>query len=172
MPIKTGGVTPQPPSIEKRLPLALALMMLVLLVSQYIFKPVPGPKPVAPVNDKAAAKLAEKPAVSATIPAAPATTPAGQVQAGSEITTTIDTNLYHIVFTNRGAAIKSWVLKKYQDNEGKPLQLINTASKDIPLPFMIEALDRKLDIDPNTVLYQPKLLADGAGVEYTFSDGK
>ena len=54
MPTKPGGATPQPPSIEKRLPLALALMMLVLLVSQYIFKPVPGPKPVAPVNDKAA----------------------------------------------------------------------------------------------------------------------
>src|SRR5690349_23147393 len=132
MPIKPGGATPQPPSIEKRLPLALALMMLVLLVSQYIFKPVPGSKPVAPANEKAAAKLAEKPAVATTLPAAPVTSVAGQIQATSEVANTIDTNVYHIVFTNRGAAIKSWVLKKYQDNEGKPLQLINTAN-DVPL---------------------------------------
>jgi YidC/Oxa1 family membrane protein insertase len=172
MPTKAGGATPQPPSIEKRLPLALALMMLVLLVSQYIFKPVPGPKPVAPVNDKTAAKLAEKPAVAATLPATTTATPAGQIQAGSEITNTIDTNLYHIVFTNRGAAIKSWVLKKYQDNEGKPLQLINTFAKDVPLPFTIEALDRKLDVDPNTVLYEPKVLANGTGIAYEFSNGK
>jgi YidC/Oxa1 family membrane protein insertase len=170
MPTKPGGATP--PSIEKRLPLALALMMLVLLVSQYIFKPVPGPKPVAPVNNKAAAKLAEKPAVATTLPAAPVTSVAGQVQAPSEVANTIDTNLYHIVFTNRGAAITSWVLKKYQDNEGKPLQLINSAAKDVPPPFTIEVLDRKLDFDPNTVLYQPKLLANGAGIQYEFSDGR
>src|SRR5690348_18230243 len=107
MPTKPGGATP--PSIEKRLPLALALMMLVLLVSQYIFKPVPGPKPVAPVNNKAAAKLAEKPAVATTLPAAPVTSVAGQVQAPSEVANTIDTNLYHIVFTNRGADRKSVV---------------------------------------------------------------
>jgi hypothetical protein len=42
-----GSVPPKPPSLEKRLPLALALMMLVLLASQYLFKPAPGPKPVA-----------------------------------------------------------------------------------------------------------------------------
>ena len=41
-----GAAPPEPPSLQKRLPLALALMMLVLLVSQYIFKPAPGPKPV------------------------------------------------------------------------------------------------------------------------------
>ena len=174
MPTNSGGATQPPPSFEKRLPLALALMMLVLIVSQYLFKPAPGPKPITPVNDKAAAKLAEKPA-AATLPATEPVTASGrtgQIQASSEITTTIDTDLYSIVFTNRGAAIKSWVLKKYQDNSGKPLQLINVAAKDVPLPFTIEPSGQKLTVDPNAVFYRPTLLSNGSGISYEFSDGK
>ena len=166
-----GGAAPQPPSLEKRLPLALALMMLVLLVSQYLFKPAPGPKPVAPVNNKAAAVVTEKPSTAAT--AMGATNGGGtQVQAAAEQTNAIDTALYHIVFTNRGAAVKTWVLKKYQDNDGKPLELINAAATNVPLPFSIEATGQKLTVDPNTVLYQAKPAANGTGIDYDYSDGK
>jgi len=157
--------------MAKRLPLALALMMLVLVVSQYIFKPAPGPKPVTPVNDNAAAKLAERPAAAQI--AKPVTVPngAGQIQAPSEVTSEIDTDLYRIVFDNRGALVKSWVLRKYQDNSGKPLQLINTEAKGLPLPFSIETTGQKLSVDPNTVLYQPKVVAGGTGIQYEFSNG-
>src|SRR5579875_374654 len=170
-----GGVTPQPPSFEKRLPLALALMMLVLLASQYIFKPAPGPKPAVPIDDKSAANLVSKPApgaASQTLPNTGAPT-AGAIQASSEVTTDIDTNLYHIVFTNQGATVKSWVLKQYRDDAGKPLQLINTAGTDVPRPFSIEAANgQKLSIDPNAVLYQPKVSADHDAIEYQFSNGQ
>jgi YidC/Oxa1 family membrane protein insertase len=164
----------QPVSLEKRLPIALALMMLVLLASQYLFKPAPGPKPVTQVDNKAAATRTAKPAAVASQPQAlpqAGITP-GQIQATSEITNAIDTKLYHVVFTNRGAAIKSWVLKGYQDNAGKPLELINPAAANAPLPFMIEVKDQKLSVDPNTVLYQGKLSADGTEMDYEFSDGK
>lgn len=187
MPNNPSG-TSQPPSLEKRLPLALALMMLVLLVSQYIFKPAPGPKPVAPVNNKAAAQLAQKPAAApSTTSNAPQTNvavsiPAGQVQAASVTTNTIDTDVYRIVFTNQGAAIKSWVLKKYTDNNGKPLQLIHLDNKGnpllmangqpYPLPFTIESTGQKLDVDPNTVLYQVQVTPNGLGLEYEYSNGK
>src|SRR5579875_532182 len=177
MPNNTGGVTPEPPSLEKRLPLALALMMLVLVVSQYIFKPAPGPKPVTPVNNKAAAKLTEKPAVSTAaataVPVAPNATPAaGAIQAAAETESQIDTALYHIVFTNRGAAIKSWVLKKYKDKLGKPLELINSAANSLPLPFTIEVTGgQKLTVDPNTALYQVTASPDGMRLTYEFSDG-
>jgi YidC/Oxa1 family membrane protein insertase len=171
----TGRVTPDPPSFEKRLPLALALMMLVLLVSQYIFKPAPGPKPAVPINDKSAASVVSKPAAipnAEAVSKAPATN-SGAVQATSEVTTDIDTELYHIVFTNKGATVKSWVLKQYRDDAGKPLQLINTAGADVPLPFGIEpANGQKLSIDPNAVLYQPKISPDGTGIEYDYSDGQ
>jgi YidC/Oxa1 family membrane protein insertase len=183
MPNNAGGSS-QPPSLEKRLPLALALMMLVLLVSQYIFKPTPGPKPVAPVNHNAAAQLAQKPVPAAEAQANATTAPAipaGQIQASSVTTTSIDTDVYRIVFTNQGAAVKSWVLKKYKDNAGKPLELIHlddkgkplllTAGQPCPLPFTIEITGQKLDIDSNAVLYEPRVAADGLGIDYTYSNG-
>ncbi len=172
MPNKPGNVN-QPLSLEKRLPIALGLMLLVLLVSQYLFKPAPGPKPVAPVNDKAAPILATKPAPAVTRaqPAPEAASAAGQIQASSEITSDIDTKLYHVVFTNRGAAIKSWVLKGYRDNAGKPLELINPAAAQIGLPFTIDTRDHKLSVDPNTALYESKLSADGTEISYEFSNG-
>ena len=186
----------KPPSLEKRLPIALGLMMLVLLASQYFFKPAPGPKPAKPVNETAVAKLATPPpSASATQNPIPATAAAaagqaapnqitpgqigpGQIQASSEQTTQVDTDLYHIVFTNRGATIKSWVLKKYKDEAGKPLQVINElafskqAGNDLPQPFSIAIKDRKLSFDPNSVLYQATASADGSGVDYQYSDGK
>jgi YidC/Oxa1 family membrane protein insertase len=173
MPSNSSDVN-QPVSLEKRLPIALALMMLVLVGAQYFFKPAPGPKPVTPVDNKAASTLAAKPAAPAAqaqvVPEAG--NRAGEIQATSEIASDIDTKQYHIVFTNRGAAVKSWVLKGYRDNAGKPLELINPAAANIGLPFTIEVKDQKLSVDPNTVLYEPKLSADGTGIDYQFSNGK
>src|SRR5947209_13744714 len=144
-----GSVPPKPPSFEKRLPLALALMMLVLLASQYFFKPAPGPKPVTQTNKEQAAKVTGKPP-AAEIAASPATkvgSAGTQVSASAETETAIDTSLYHVIFTNRGGVVKSWVLKKYRDDSGKPLELINSDATDVPRPFAIELRDQKLTID-------------------------
>jgi YidC/Oxa1 family membrane protein insertase len=172
MPNQLGNSNPEPPSLEKRLPLALALMMLVLLASQYFFKPAPGPKPATPVTNKNAAALAAKPQEAAPPTVASTEVSAGEVKANAEVSTTIDTSLYNIVFTNRGGAVKSWTLKRYQDSLGKPLQLINPEAKDVPLPFSIQTNGQTLTVDPNTVLYQAKVSPDGTGVAYEFSDGK
>jgi YidC/Oxa1 family membrane protein insertase len=175
MPNTSGGGNSQPPSLEKRLPLALALMMLVLIVSQYIFGPPPGAKPVKPINDNKAANVVQKPAAAplSTAEENTGTSAAnGQVQAAGEIETSIDTKLYHVVFSNRGAVAKSWVLKHYHDDGGKPLQLINTAATDVPLPFSLEITGAKPAFDPNTVLYRATPAPDGLGVSYQYSDGQ
>ena len=61
-----GSIKPEPPSFEKRLPLALALMMLVLLGWQYFFKPpAPKPAPAAPANTAPTVQTTgEKPAAT------------------------------------------------------------------------------------------------------------
>ncbi|MBV8832212.1 MAG: membrane protein insertase YidC [Acidobacteriaceae bacterium] len=170
MSTSSGGVSPQPPSLEKRLPLALALMMAVLLIFQYVFKPAPAPKPAtAQPETKTAAQVASKPAVSAETPTAPA--PVGQTQAASQSFYKIETDLYSVEFSNRGGVVTSWVLKKFKDNSGHPLELINK-SANVPLPFSIEVSGAKLPFDPNTVLYHENKLNDGTGVEYVYSDGK
>ena len=166
-----GTLPPAPPSFEKRLPLALALMMLVLLASQYFFKPAPGPKPVStPKNDKVNGALVTQAPVSVPLPETPAS--AGSIGATAVNLTSVDTDLYRIEFSNQGGVIKSWVLKKYQDDAGKPLQLINPAAKDLPSPFSIELNGQSLPFDPNKVLYLPKISDGGLSVEYNYSDGR
>jgi YidC/Oxa1 family membrane protein insertase len=170
-----GSVPPGPPSFEKRLPLALALMMLVLLGWQYFFKPAPAPKP-APSTAAPIVQLGgEKPALStavASTPIQPAAAGAlAPVQGAAETTTEIDSNLYHIVFTNRGAVVKSWVLKKYKDDAGKPLQLINPDDK-FTLPFALDFTGQKPAFDPNAVLYQMQVSNGGNTIDFEYSDGR
>lgn len=173
MPNKPGSLKPEPPpGLEKRLPLALALMMLVLLASQYFFKPAPGPKPTPPITNKHAAVKATKPPTVAPPTVAQTEVSTGEVKANSEVTTTIDTSLYNIVFSNRGAVVKSWTLKRYKNSLNKPLELINQEASDVPPPFSIQTNGQKLTVDPNTVLYQVKVSPDGRGISYEFSDGK
>ena len=175
-----GAVPPQPPSFEKRLPLALALMMLVLLAWQYFFKPAPIPKPATPATTPAVQVTGQTPAAAR--PGASVSTPPpinwqtasasalAPVQASSESTTEIDSSLYHIVFTNRGAMVKSWVLKKYKDDAGKPLQLINPDSK-VPLPFSLDFSGQKPVFDANAVLYRAQVSNGGNSVDFDYSDG-
>jgi YidC/Oxa1 family membrane protein insertase len=175
MPNSSGGAPqppqqPQPPSLEKRLPLALALMLLVLVASQYLLKPPQGPKPAQPVNDEHAAALS-KPVPKTAKPAAlPAI--AAPIHATAAATVTVDTDLYRVIFSNRGAVVTSWVLKRYTDEMGKPLQLINPLAKDLPPPFSLEINGPKPDFDPNTVLYQQNVTNNGLHIEYVYSDGK
>jgi YidC/Oxa1 family membrane protein insertase len=169
-----GALPPKSPSFEKRLPLALALMMVVLLASQYFFKPAPGPKPVVPVNDKTAAQVA-KPPVS--VPTSPVPTPAvgggeKQVQASSLSTFNVDTDLYRVTFTNKGGVVTDWVLKKFQDDADKPLELIDVSATNVPPVFSIEINGQKPAFDPNAVLYSSKISDGGNSVEFEYSDGR
>ena len=175
MPTNPNGGASGTPSLEKRLPIALGLMMLVLVVSQYVFKPTPGPKPTKPIDDKRVASLVQPVPVAST--AAMATPSSGGVQGTSEQQTRISTDLYDIVFSNRGGVVKSWVLKRFKDTSGKPLELVNgTAlekqSTQVPLPFAIEIKDQRITVDPNAVLYKVQSTPDGLGLDYSYSDGR
>jgi YidC/Oxa1 family membrane protein insertase len=92
---------------------------------------------VTPVSP-AAATPATPGAVAhgATVSAAP-TVPV--VQATAETTTVIENELYRIVFSNCGAQVVSWQLKRrpdapqstYKDNDGKPLDLVHTQAAQL-----------------------------------------
>jgi YidC/Oxa1 family membrane protein insertase len=167
--------------MEKRLLIAFALMMIVLLGAQYFFKPAPAPKPIAPITPNKAAQVVQTPAAgtapsTASKPAEAATseavnTPA--VQASAESTVAIDTNLFHIEFTNKGGVLKTWLLKRFHDISGKKqLDLVNDFSGAVPLPFAIDTKGQQLSFDPNQVLYSVERSSDGLGVTFAYSDGK
>lgn len=168
-------------TIETRLLIAFVLMGLVLLVSQYFMKPAP-----VPVATKSAAKeeTAKSGAASDKGPDkgdAPIPSPArqraaavsGEVKAENEQTVTVDTRRFHVVFSNRGAVVRNWVLKDYKDGDGKPLDLVyQPALNRVSGPFAIAIKGQALATDPNTALFQAQQSDGGLSVSFEFSDGR
>ena len=126
----------QDPGSERRLLLTFALTFVVIFITQQFiskyYKP-PAP-PVQRQEQTAQAQQSQTPpqsigpAVSAQANifshknSAPAVT---TKQADAESETIIENDLYRIKFTNRGGVAKSWVLKKYHDDKGDPLELVS-----------------------------------------------
>src|SRR5579864_4699874 len=129
-PIQPGQPAKKELSMETRLLLAFLLMGLVLFLTPYFYKPPPPPPksatPAAATKTEQGknAPAAPKPAT----PAAPQQPVPGQIQASSEQEFVVETDLYRIRFSNRGAVVRSWVLKKFLDRGGKPLELVNQAA--------------------------------------------
>ena len=48
----------------------------------------------------------------------------------AESTTVVENELYRITFSNRGAQVTSWILKKYKNDDGHPLDLVNHEAAD------------------------------------------
>jgi len=166
-------------SMEARLLIAFVLMGLVLFLTPYIYKPAAAPAPGA--NKPATSKTTDPVEATAPPPAAPAPVipvaaaaaaeMPGQIHGDQEETVVVDTGLCHIVFSSKGAVVKSWVLRDFKDHNGKPLDLVNAAAlAKVPAPFSIEFKGQKPTFDPNTALF--KLDRDGYNLAFEFSDGR
>jgi len=165
-------------SMEARLLIAFVLMGLVLFLTPYIYKPAASPAPGA---NKPATSKTTSPAEAATAPApatpAPAPPPAaaqadmpGQIHGDQEETVVVETSLEHVVFSSKGAVVKSWLLKNFKDHNGQPLDLVNAdAAGKVPAPFSIAFRNQKPAADLNAVLY--KVNRDGDDITFEFSDG-
>jgi YidC/Oxa1 family membrane protein insertase len=174
-PLQPGGKKEL--TMEQRLLLAFVLMGLVLFLTPYFYKaPPPAPKTSATLPGQSTATPA-KAATTTKAAVQPATQPTeavpGQIVASSEQQFDVDTDIYHITLSNRGGTVRSWVLKKYKDHAGKPLELVNEASyTKVAPPFSIVLRDDKAADALNYGLYQAKPAENGLGIQYTFSDGK
>ena len=179
--INSGGNAPPDDkpkelSMEKRLVLAFILMGAVLFTTPYLFKSA-APPPVKQAATKSAKESAPPPAPAEKIPAVEESAPAAPVAtpgavpvetAAKEDLYTIDTDLFRVTFSNKGAVVKSWKLKKYFAR-GQPLDLVNTASNvDFPFALYFKSAPSK---NPNGELFVVRPEPDGLGVTYEFSDG-
>jgi YidC/Oxa1 family membrane protein insertase len=156
--------------MERRLLVVFALTFLVIMLFQPLLKKY-GPQPPAkPASSQTAGQNPGQvaPPVSAQPPTQPLTqspapprgaakTPvAAPLRAESESETVIENDVYRIVFTNRGGRVKSWVLKKYTDDKGNPLELVNAAAAEkYGYPLSLWAYDETLRNKLNSVLYVP-----------------
>ena len=160
-------------SMELRLLIAFILMGAVLFLTPYFYKPAVAPP--AQTQKGAPAAKAAAPAQAAAaqpdIPKKPAPPP-GQFGAQAEATSVIDNHLFRVVFSNRGAVVRSWVLKKHRDDSGKELDLVNpTGPAKVGFPFALVFPNQKPAVDLDQVLYAAETAADGLGLTFRYSDG-
>ena len=116
--------------MERRLLLVFALTFLVIILFQPLLKKY-LPQPAAPpAQTQAPAQSSVAPA-AATDSQVPVPVVGASKQAASETETVVENDLYRITFTNRGGQVKSWILKKYDDDHGKPLELVSSSGGEI-----------------------------------------
>jgi len=146
--------------MERRLLIVFALTFLVIMLFQPLLKKY-GPQAPAPKPDSVQS-TPQNQAPATTQPPAPVPTPAAAVaknsstpvQATTESDTVIENDVYRIVFTNRGARVKSWLLKKYTDDKGGQLELVNTvAAEKYGYPLTLWTYDEPLRNKINSALF-------------------
>jgi YidC/Oxa1 family membrane protein insertase len=159
----------QEPGTEKRLVLVFILTFLVILGFQAWTKKYGPPPAATPTNQTgqtqtgssaggstaagsaAASSTAE---AASNLPAVPV--PVGVTkQAASETETVIENDLYRITFTNRGAQVKSWILKRFDnDAQNGRLDLVNPeAAARFGYPLSLWTYDEGLRGRLSSALY-------------------
>lgn len=159
----------------KRLLLIFSISFILIAVSQQFLskKQEPAEKPEQQSQQQQLASAA--PAVAQAPAVAAATQPTATKQASTEAEIVVENDLYKITFTNKGALVKSWVLKKFQDDKGNPLELVNQyAAPMYGYPLSFWTWDENLKNKLNSALY----LSDATGsfktphtVSFEYADG-
>src|SRR4051794_35310281 len=168
---------PQEPGIEKRLILVFVLTFVVILISQkLIFKNAPQKPEEQKQTQSQQAPAAQQPVANQAAAAVPPPAPsAGTKQASAEQDVVVENGLYKITFTNKGAQVKSWILKKYKDERGAPLELVHLqAAAQFGYPLSLWTWDQALRDKLNSALYvadQQGSVNAPAKVTFEFSDG-
>jgi YidC/Oxa1 family membrane protein insertase len=163
--------------MERRLLLVFALTFLIILASQPLLKKY-GPKTPEPTQQIQNAPVATAPPSTGSAPPAAAVPApsAGTKQASTEAETVVENDLYRIRFTNRGGQVKSWALKKFQDDKGQPLELVNAnAAAKYGYPLSLWSYDEGLRNKLNSMLYVQtpeagNTLTAPADISFEYSD--
>jgi YidC/Oxa1 family membrane protein insertase len=183
--------------MEKRLIAAIVLSAVVLIGYQLLFmksKPVEQPQVTAPQTAAPAASGPQAPgagrlplpAVKAKAEpvekaAAPQTAvPQTAATAGQEKPDiVVETPLYTATWSNHGAVLKSWVLKKYLNDKKQPVDLVPAKSNDVGLyPFSLMSEDGPVASQLNDAFFDAAVEGEAAQsgqtetVRFSYSDGK
>jgi YidC/Oxa1 family membrane protein insertase len=139
--------------MEKRVLLAVALSFLVLAGYQMMFPP---PKPTESVpssstgqGSSASASNPSSPSpaeAESVAPTVPQETPL--VGDREERDVVVENDAVRAVFSNRGAVLKSWILKHYKTTSGAPLDLVPQIVRGAPRPFSLLVEDAKASATP------------------------
>jgi YidC/Oxa1 family membrane protein insertase len=168
---------------DSRTLLVFAIVFVLIFLGLQYFSPKKKTQPETPaeVASTSASKAPITPA-SAMTPASTATAAgtasakatADAVVAAAETTTVVENELYRITFSNRGGQAVSWILKKYKDDAGKPLDLVNPkAAAKVGYPLSLWTYDANLRNQLVQALYVPSAtgtLNAPATLTFTYSN--
>jgi YidC/Oxa1 family membrane protein insertase len=138
------------------------LAVAIFLGFEYFQKPKPVPAPPAQTQQQSAPLSAPASSGTSSQSASPASalqpgaSGAPAITATAETETTVENPNYRIVFTNRGAQVKHWILKHYTQSDGKtPLDMVQAeASSRFGLPLSVFTYEDALTTQLNQALYQ------------------
>jgi len=160
--------------MERRLLLVFVLTFIVILGFQPILKKYLPQAPVTPATQPA--PLSPAPpvqSVAASVAPVAASNPGATKQASAETESVFENDLYRITFTNRGGQVKSWILKQYDDDQGKPLELVNSASSKFGYPLSLWTYDESQRNKLASVLYVVSRTGDAkssADITFEYAD--
>jgi YidC/Oxa1 family membrane protein insertase len=181
---KEPGLSPQ-----LRILVASLLSMVVIVVWAKFF--APRPQQTSQQQATAPATPGQQPTTTAPNTSAPsaatakvAATPAALAKGeATERSIVVENNLYRVEFSNRGAVVKSWQLKKYRD-DAKPPRTLDLVHSDAGnelngWPLSVALSNNELDQSANTGLYvstsgnspAPATLTAPAELNFSWSDG-
>jgi len=143
--------------MERRLLLVFALTFLVIVLFQPLLKKY---YPQPPVTQTQPQTQAPPPALPGTAeakverPKREGSATVATRQASTESDTIVENDLYRVTLTNRGGQVKSWILKKFKDDKGAPLELVNKAAAErYGYPLGLWTYDESLRNQLNSALY-------------------
>jgi YidC/Oxa1 family membrane protein insertase len=170
--------------------IAFALMGAILLATPWVYRKF-GIAPPPPDSKTQAAQKASTgktnpdqttataggapitPSAATADSAEPSVPLAGAISAAGEQEQVVDTDLYHVVFSNRGATVKSWTLKKFKDSAEMPLELVNRkGAEKFGRPFSFAYRDKQPSTDLNKALWVAHPAGDGLSINFEYSDGR
>lgn len=176
-------------SHDTRILVAFTLSFLVLVIWRAFMvkeQPVARKTALAPQTRPAPAPQPSTTTTTKTPIARPSSLPIRQGSKPEDIV--IDGDLYQVTLSTQGGVVKSWVLKKYRDADGKPLDVVNRAAcEKLGFPMSLNLPDQDLSSKLNSALYVARVTKLVAGhdaaalpgppfeapidVELTYSDG-
>ena len=108
----------------------------------------------APAASATATPSASTAASTSTTSTPTSTTPT--VVAAAQTSTVVDNELYSITFSNKGGQVTSWILKKFKDNAGHPLDIVHDGAANLyGYPLSLYTYDTGLNQQLSTALYVP-----------------
>ena len=162
------------------------IVMLVVFGGMQYFRAKHNPQTAPPTSNAAARQEASAPGIpqpsaellrnAGVTPPAIGSSAAPTLQAPAETTTTVENELFRITFSNRGAEVKSWQLKKYRSSDLKsPLDLVHQeAAAKFGYPLSLYTYDPTLTASLRNAMFIPSatgLVSAPTSLSFEFSDG-